>query len=627
MKDQQLLVFFLSFNMEKTNPAIQHFLSCIDLEDQEQAKRFQLNETHSLKALKAEGLALHPIRITRKSFGYADYPEISFKLPFPAETSAFKNGIAIECFCAGEEPVKGMLLFMEGKLGEFRLFAPDFPDWIEDDGVGIKLTPDTRTSNVMKKALLELPQHPYSFSLFQHLHQPETAPFVAPQPTAPVAPTYLNQQLNESQQIAVQKMLALEEGVFVLHGPPGTGKTTTLLEGIQQMVKAGQKIMVTAPSNTAVDNIAQGLIATGINFLRIGNNTKVNAAIFPFTPEGKLKDSKQEKEIKRLKIRAEEMRKMAFQYKRRFGKDERDQKKLLLNEVKAIRKQIKDIQHYNEEELFDKAQVILGTPIGLMDNALANRTIDAVIIDEAGQCIEPLAWCVIPYASKLIIAGDHLQLPPTVLSQKAQEQGLSTSILERFFNSQHHLHLLDTQYRMREAIAHFSNSYFYEGKLQTAAHLQNQGSHLAFYDTAGAGYEEETGQDGNSLTNPGELEAALKIIEQLNLPIEQTAFISPYSGQIAAAKEVLPSNLKISTIDSFQGQEATIIILSLVRSNADHQIGFLKDYRRMNVAMTRAKEQLIIIGDSTTLAKDDFYLQFFNYVETIDAYKSVWELW
>jgi superfamily I DNA and/or RNA helicase len=318
---------------------------------------------------------------------------------------------------------------------------------------------------------------------------------------------------------------------------------------------------------------------------------------------------------------------MAYQYKRHFGKDERDQKKLLLNEVKAIRKQIKDIQHYNEEELFDKAQVILGTPIGLMDNALANRTIDAVIIDEAGQCIEPLAWCVIPYASKLIIAGDHLQLPPTVLSQKAQEQGLSTSILERFFNSQHHLHLLDTQYRMREAIAHFSNSYFYEGKLQTAAHLQNQGSHLAFYDTAGAGYEEETGQDGNSLTNPGELEAALKIIEQLNLPIEQTAFISPYSGQIAAAKEVLPSNLKISTIDSFQGQEATIIILSLVRSNADHQIGFLKDYRRMNVAMTRAKEQLIIIGDSTTLAKDDFYLQFFNYVETIDAYKSVWELW
>ena len=295
MKDQQLLVFFLSFNMEKTNPAIQHFLSCIDIEDQEQAKRFQLNETHSLKALKAEGLALHPIRITRKSFGYADYPELSFKLPFPGETNAFKNGMAIECFCQGEEPIKGMLLSLDGKNGEFRLFAPDFPDWIEDDGVGIKLTPDTRTSSIMKKALADLPQHPQAFSLFQQVHDKEIEALKESSFNPLVALPFFNQQLNESQQIAVQKMHALTEGVFVLHGPPGTGKTTTLLEGIQQLVKAGQKIMVTAPSNTAVDNIAQGLIATGINFLRIGNNTKVNAAIFPFTPEGKLKESKKKR--------------------------------------------------------------------------------------------------------------------------------------------------------------------------------------------------------------------------------------------------------------------------------------------------------------------------------------------
>jgi predicted DNA helicase len=412
----------------------------------------------------------------------------------------------------------------------------------------------------------------------------------------------------------------------VLHGPPGTGKTTTLLEGIQQLVKAGQKIMVTAPSNTAVDNIAQGLVATGINFLRIGNNTKVNAAIFPFTPEGKLKESKQEKEIKRLKIRAEEMRKMAYQYKRHFGKDERDQKKLLLNEVKAIRQQIKDIQHYNEEELFDKAQVILGTPIGLMDTHLAEQAIDTLIMDEAGQCLEPLAWCVMTTATKIILAGDHLQLPPTVLSNKAQQLGFNISILERFISKIPTAHLLDTQYRMREAIVQFPNTYFYAGLLKTAQHLASTGTHLYFYDTAGAGYNEETGQDGNSLTNPGELDACNKIIELLQLNCSATAFISPYSGQVAAAKETLPNTLKISTIDSFQGQEAETILLSLVRSNESNQIGFLSDYRRMNVAMTRAKECLIIIGDSTTLAKDDFYNQFLNYVEAIDAYKSVWEL-
>ena len=390
-----------------------------------------------------------------------------------------------------------MLLSLDGKNGEFRLVAPDFPDWIEDDGVGIKLTPDTRTSSIMKKALADLPQHPQAFSLFQQVHEKEIGALKESTFNPLVALPFFNQQLNESQQIAVQKIQALTEGVFVLHGPPGTGKTTTLLEGIQQLVKAGQRIMVTAPSNTAVDNIAQGLIATGINFLRIGNNTKVNAAIFPFTPEGKLKESKQEKEIKRLKIRAEEMRKMAYQYKRRFGKDERDQKKLLLNEVKAIRKQIKDIQHYNEEELFTKASVILGTPIGLMDTHLAEQAIDTLIMDEAGQCLEPLAWCVMTTATKIILAGDHLQLPPTVLSNKAQQLGFNISILERFISKIPTAHLLDTQYRMREAIVQFPNTYFYAGLLKTAQHLASTGTHLYFYDTAGAGYNEETGQDGN----------------------------------------------------------------------------------------------------------------------------------
>jgi superfamily I DNA and/or RNA helicase len=204
--------------------------------------------------------------------------------------------------------------------------------------------------------------------------------------------------------------------------------------------------------------------------------------------------------------------------------------------------------------------------------------------------------------------------------------GFNISILERFISKIPTAHLLDTQYRMREAIVQFPNTYFYAGLLKTAQHLASTGTHLYFYDTAGAGYNEETGQDGNSLTNPGELDACNKIIELLQLNCSATAFISPYSGQVAAAKETLPNTLKISTIDSFQGQEAETILLSLVRSNESNQIGFLSDYRRMNVAMTRAKECLIIIGDSTTLAKDDFYNQFLNYVEAIDAYKSVWEL-
>ena len=437
---------------------ILHLLKCLDLEDQEQAKRYQLDEQHSLKSLKSEGLAIHPLRVTRKSFGYAEYPEISFRIGFPLETSNFKDGMAIECFCQGEESVKGILLSFDGRQGEFRLFAPDFPDWIEDEGVGIKLTPDIRTSTLMRKALNEIQLNKRIENLFNQTHSEEQH-FEHKAHKIDPKITFLNDSLNESQKAAVTGILENQE-VAIIHGPPGTGKTTTLIEAIVQLVKKGEKVIVSAPSNTAVDNLAKGLIDKRINFLRVGNNTKVDVEIFPFTPEGKLIESKQDKEIKKIRIRADEMRKMANQYKRRFGKDEREQRNLLIKEVKSLRQQIKQIQKYNEEKLFDEANVILGTPIGLMDDQIAKTEFNTLIIDEAGQCLEPLAWCIFPLAEKIVLAGDHLQLPPTVLSDKAMQLGFNKSILECSFGKFEDVYLLNTQYRMRASIAQFSNNYF-----------------------------------------------------------------------------------------------------------------------------------------------------------------------
>jgi ATP-dependent RNA/DNA helicase IGHMBP2 len=156
--------------MAATHPHIKKLLACIDLEEKEQVKRYSLDQQHTLRSLKAEGLALHPISVTRRNFGYADYPEISFRLPFAAETTLFKDGSAIECFCSGEEPIKGVLLNLDGRAGEFRLFAPDFPDWIEDNGVGIKLAPDQRTTAIMKRALNDIENNKPLFELFQQLH-------------------------------------------------------------------------------------------------------------------------------------------------------------------------------------------------------------------------------------------------------------------------------------------------------------------------------------------------------------------------------------------------------------------------------------------------------------------------
>ncbi|HEU4859127.1 MAG TPA: AAA domain-containing protein, partial [Chitinophagaceae bacterium] len=344
------------------------------------------------------------------------------------------------------------------------------------------------------------------------------------------------------------------------------------------------------------------------------------------TPEGRLNNSKQQKEIRQLRQRAEEFRRMALKYKRSFGKAEREQRQLLFKEVKNIRLEIKKLQAYNEQKLFEEAQVIAGTPIGIHDAGVDHLHFHTLVLDEAGQCIEPLAWCIFPLAKKIVLAGDHWQLPPTVLSYEASRLGFNRSILEIAIKTVDSVFLLNTQYRMKEVIAGFSSNYFYNNRLLSPAHLQNTGNHITFIDTAGSGFHEVPGADGSSLQNKGELTIIQKLLGTEELDPIRTAFISPYAAQVVAAKELLPSQMRISTIDSFQGQEKENIIISLVRSNDDSEIGFLKDYRRMNVAITRAKERLFVIGDSATIGADVFYNAFLTYIEKYGVYRTVWEL-
>lgn len=607
--------------MSELHPHQEKLLTCISLDMKEQEERYGAKGAEGIKQLKALGVMLHPINVVRKTFGYADYPEISFKLPYATDTSAFKDSSAIECVIDGEESVKGILLSLDGQKGSVRLYAPDFPDWIEDRGVGLKLAPDHYTSECMKTAVKEIAERPEMSQLFDQIHG--EVPFGSRVDTGQQL-ELKNSQLNDSQIGAVNGMLN-SKGLTILHGPPGTGKTTTLIEGILQMTDQGQRVLVTAPSNAAVDNVAKGLLKFGVNILRVGNTTKVDDSIFPYTLEGKMKESKEHKEIKKLKIRAEELRKMSYQYKRNFGKAERDQRRALMQEVKRIRKEIKDVREYSAHKCFENSNVVLGTPIGILNTLKKDAKFDALIIDEAGQSIEPLAWVVFPFAEKWILAGDPFQLPPTVLSEEAAKKGFDISILEHCFKQCQNIYFLDTQYRMRASIAEFSNERFYEGRLKTPEHLENRTSHVLFYDTAGTGFEEKAGEDGRSLTNEGELEIIQKIIASKGWKDEEVGVISPYSGQVQLAKSLLPKLIKVSTIDSFQGQEMPVIVVSLVRSNEEGNIGFLKDYRRMNVALTRAQEQLIVIGDSSTIGLDKFYDKFLKYLETIDGYQSAWE--
>ena len=597
-------------------------MKCITLEMKEQENRYRLDASSGLKQLKSWGVVLHPISVTRKSYGYADYPEISFRLPFVCDTSSFKENSAIECFMEGEDSVKGVFLGMDGQKGGFRLFAPEFPDWIEDKGVGIKLAPDQHTSECMKTAVREIKNSVRVNALFQNVHG--ALPFGQPSEDK-IELSFVNSALNESQQSAVEE-IAKNKDLVVVHGPPGTGKTTTLIEGILQQIKLGKRLLVVAPSNAAVDNIAKGLVENEVKILRVGNSLKVDDQIFPFTREGQIREAKEQKEIKRLKIQAEEFRKMAHQYKRRFGKEERDQRNLLIKEVKRIRKEIKAIRNYVDNKLYEAADVILGTPIGVYNFLPKEAQFDTLIMDEAGQALEPLAWLVFPFATSWVLTGDPFQLPPTVLSKEASKKGFDVSILEHCFKNCSNIHFLDTQYRMRKSIADFSSAYFYEGNLTTPKSQSDTAQHIIFFDTAGTGFEEQSGGEGVSLMNEGELSIVEKLLEVEKIEISRAAFISPYAGQVQLAKDSLSKKMRISTIDSFQGQERETIILSLVRSNPDAIIGFLKDYRRMNVAMTRAKERLLVIGDSSTIGQDVFYAAFLEYMENVGGYRSAWEL-
>lgn len=606
----------------EVSTVIQEMRTLLKIEEEAQEKMW-FEKDVSLKELRKEGAILHPVKIQNKSFGYTDQPVItvSFHTQEGINRSFYSEGTPVALFLStSNEICNGQLLYISDRKAEILLYTDDFPDWIDEKNLGIKRLPDNRTFQLMHGILkrIEKGENKGSQELFKYVHGLKKQADIQPSKKK----IEISQHLNEFQLNAVENGLC-NLSLQLIHGPPGTGKTTTIVALIQALRKQGLRIIASAPSNAAVDHLAQQLLNNGMKILRLGNTSKVNQAIWEHTPEGIMSQDKYSKKIKKLKIQAAEFRKMAHQYKRSFGKAEREQRKLLFNEVYAIRDQIKSMSSYYLSQFFDSADVILGTPVGLMDPLLKEQQFDVAFLDEAGQCIAPLAWLVLEKANRAILSGDHLQLPPTIISKEAEKKGLATSILEHAMNAGVQSDLLGIQYRMTPEIAGFSSRYFYDGKLQT--HADSLPESMLFYDTSGAGFEEKRQENDRSINNPEELNIISNNLKNWIEEEQSVVFISPYSSQVELAKEKL-NNIAVSTIDSFQGQEADVVILSLVRSNNEGKIGFLSDYRRMNVALTRAKKKLIVIGDSATLAKDKFYKEFVEYTEEIEGYRSVFEL-
>jgi ATP-dependent RNA/DNA helicase IGHMBP2 len=616
--------------------------------DADKQAYLDLTRSSSINDRRANGLAWYPIAIRGTELSKAEYitveverttnTDISHQLRFGVSASLFSN------HDPKNDLLEGTITFVSGNKLKISLRTDELPDWASDGKLGIDLLFDDNSYDEMQNALklaTTLSEKKEEGRLI-HILTGATKPTFDKD-----IPVYDNPKLNSIQQAAVNKIVQANE-LTIVHGPPGTGKTTTLVQAIKTLIKAGEKkILVAAPSNTAVDLLSEKLAEEGLNVLRVGNPARVSERLMSLTLDSKVAAHSSVKEIKRLKKQAGEFKDMAHKYKRSFGKAEREQRKLLFNEAYKIMKDVDRMEQYIVDDVTAKAQVITATLVGTNHYTVRGLKYNTVVIDEAGQALEPACWIPILKGKKLILAGDHCQLSPTVKSDAAAKGGLSTTLLEKVTL----LHpeavvMLQEQYRMHATIMGYSSKVFYDDKLQAhssvAAHvLFPEDLPLAFVDTAGCGFEEKT--ENKSISNPEEAVFLFKHLTRLVAGLSEhytparfptIAVISPYKEQLYVLKEQLlhtpelqpyANSISINTIDSFQGQERDIVYISMTRSNSDSIIGFLSDTRRMNVAMTRARKKLIIIGDSATLSRHPFYAGFIAYAEEHDAYKSAWE--
>lgn len=628
-----------------------YFKNLLDLlrveREEDRTQYRKLTETTSVADRRAAGLTWYPIAIRGSEISRGDYltvdvertthQDIPHQLRFGMPAVLFSN------HDPKADRVEGTISHQSGNRLKITLRTDELPDWSRDGKLGVEALFDDNSYDEMEaalkqaNALLDKPGNRLISILTGN---------ASPTFHTEVSPLFLP-KLNPSQITAVEKIVSANE-LAIVHGPPGTGKTTTLVQAIKALYQQDhKKLLVVAPSNTAVDLLSEKLHDEGLNVLRVGNPARVSERLMALTLDHKMGEHPAMREAKKLKKQANEFRNMAHKYKRNFGKAEREQRKALFDEAHRIMKDVASTEQYVIDDLIAKAQVITATLVGSNHHTVRHLTYDTVVIDEAGQALEPACWIPILKAQKLVLAGDHCQLPPTIKSPEAARNGLATTLLEKSVA----LHpeavtLLDEQYRMHEHIMGYSSQVFYENKVKAhssvARHsLFESDTSLVFVDTAGCGFDEKL--EGTSSTNPEEAALLInhltQLVTELNAHYTRPDFptiavISPYKQQINILKEQLAhvpelqgygDRISVNTIDSFQGQERDIVYISMVRSNSEGDIGFLADIRRMNVAMTRARKKLIIVGDSATLASLPFYANFITYAETLNAYQSAWE--
>lgn len=437
--------------------------------------------------------------------------------------------------------------------------------------------------------------------------------------------------LNPTQETAVNKVLCTKD-VAVVHGPPGTGKTTTMVEAIYETLHREPQVLVCAQSNMAVDWISEKLVDRGVNVLRIGNPSRVNDKMLSFTYERRFEGHPSYPELWSIR---KELRQLQGR-RHRGSRDERDGVRSRISRLKdravALEVQI-------NADLFDSAHVIASTLVSSNHRLLGGMHFGTLFIDEAAQALEAACWIAIRKADRVILAGDHCQLPPTIKCFDAARGGLEQTMMETIVvNKPETVSLLKIQYRMNEAIMRFSSEWFYHGELEAAPEVKDRSildldTPISWIDTSEMDFKEQFVGETFGRINKNEanlllqeLQAYISKIGGERILDERIDFgiISPYKAQVQYLRSKIKGNdallpyrhlFTVNTVDGFQGQERDVIFISLVRANEEGQIGFLRDLRRMNVAITRARMKLVILGDAATLGKHPFYRKLIDSIE------------
>lgn len=633
--------------MEGIEDKIRELEHWLTLEKQEDLRQFQSYLLPlSLAEKRDKGYLWYPLTILHQGFSIGENIKVSVeRTKNKGKSHVFRAGNPVRlCEISDQKEgtyLVGVVHFVREDTMQI-IFGQSFlPDWVFKSSIAILPEFDEKSYREMEVVLKTLKNtHKGRVQHFKEILFGDKLPVFTL-----LENEISNPLLNKSQNDAINHIISAKD-ISIIHGPPGTGKTTTLVSAIARLCDIEYQVLVCAPSNTAVDLLTERISKKGINVVRLGNISRVDEEILNHTLDYQIASHEESKAIKRMRIESDGLRKKANSFRTPLDYGQKRQKKELLSEASDLSTWVNQLEKRLVEQILDRAQVITCTLVGAAHSLLAGRKFKTVLIDEAAQALEPATWIPIIKADRVVLCGDPFQLPPTVKSRDANKSGLALTLMEKVLQKGFNHQMLDVQYRGNELIMGYSNRYFYNNKLLASPTVKDKklpfqdNNPLIFIDTAGTGFEEKPEPGSGSLFNADEFgllrEHIYRIINEtqalINVDFPSIVILSPYKGQInymereiQADERLVNLSIKVKTIDGFQGQESDIVIVSLVRSNGKNEIGFLKDYRRFNVAITRAKCQVVVIGDSSTIGKDLFFAGFLDYCEANDSYRTAWE--